>query len=151
MTELIVAVVIIVVICLCLGFDVGVIALGFSVLLTLFVVVMLALFFYSIVRIAVSEKTSALFVRVDKNSRGKFSSAYYIIDGAEYPCAFPAEIAFRDMIYKSERPRRVLFDRKKSLVYDASAITTCVVGLLFSIAFCVAAVYFYFGFFGSIR
>ena len=133
MIELIIVVVILVVLFACMGAGLNLIIAGLALLIALMVTAMLVLFFYSLLRIAASEKSEAVFIRIEKSDKGAFSSAYYLVDGAEYPCVFPAETLLRDSVYKCDVPCRVMLDRKKQRVYDRNALITTVIGFVFSL------------------
>lgn len=138
--ELLVGAVIIIVLCICLGVPLSTIAffcglalLGFTALLMLaFLCVTTAMLF--------SKKTEAQFVRTDKNKKGSFNVAYYLIGDTEYPCAFPSEMLFRNRLYSADKPCRVRFCRRFNCVFDRYASATCFIGSLFFLAMIAAAV-----------
>ena len=128
MIELIVVVVLIILICLLIGVEATSVILGICGLLLLFVALMAAGFICFTVRIALSKKSSAEFVRIEKAEGAKFSAAIYRLEEGEFPCAFPAEIIMREMWYEKEKPCTVFFDGKKKRVFDRNAVITCIVG-----------------------
>lgn len=88
--EAVLFIIVVTVLCLCLGVDAAYIVFGILCLLALGVILMFILFAYSLICMLFSQKTKAEFVRIDKN--GKINSAFYLIDGVEYPCMFQAKL-----------------------------------------------------------
>lgn len=126
--ELLLCLVVVLVLCIVLGVSAELIAAGAIVLASLFCIVFIMLFLYSGVRLVVSRKCTAEFVRIDKSPKGGFNTAYYRIDGAEYPNAFPCEVVFRKRLYRTGKSCEVYLDRKKGKTYDKNAVLTCVIG-----------------------
>lgn len=132
--EVILTIVIIIVLCVCLGVEIELLALGAVILALLMIAAMFILFAYSIIRLAVSKKHEAEFTKIDKSPRSRFDTAYYKVDGVEYPCAFPSEVLMKKRIYNSEKKYTVRLDKRMKNVYDRYAELTCVIGFVFSFA-----------------
>ncbi len=132
--EIILTIVIIIVLCVCLGVDIELLALGAVVLALLMIAAMFILFAYSIIRVVVSKKYEADFLRIDKNPKGRFNVAYYKIEDSEYPCAFPSEVLMKKHIYNPKKEYTVRLDKRMKNVYDRYAELTCVIGFVFSFA-----------------
>lgn len=143
--EIFLGFIIILIIMLCLGVSPGIIAAVAAGAVGLAVLLILVFFLYSAVLLAMSEKAEAVFTRAEKNSRG-FESAYYSIDGEEYPNAFPKEVTMHKLIYRTDRTVKVRVLRKKKLVFDTNAQVTTVIGLIFFAAVTAAAVCFLFNY-----
>lgn len=96
--------------------------------------VFLSLFFlYSIICLLFSKRKEARFIRFDKLRNSKYQAAYYLVDGVEYSCVFPREGIMKDKLYKKNRIYHVMLNKRMEKVFDRFAISTCVLGLVFSI------------------
>lgn len=87
-----------------------------------------------------TRKCSASFSRIGKKGENGFERAYYTIDGCEYPNAFPCEVAFRDMLYRSGKETEVRFSEKMKVVFDKNAFYASVAGAVISPLLCIAGV-----------
>lgn len=85
-----------------------------------------------------TKKCSASFSRIGKKGENGFERAYYTIDGCEYPNAFPCEVAFRDMLYRSGKETVVRLSEKKKMVFDKNAVYASVAGAVISPLLCIA-------------
>lgn len=130
--EFLVTIVVIIVLCICIGVEFEFIIFGVSALAALSIVMMLLLFTYTGIRIFFSERKDAEFSKIDKNPKGNFKCAYYLIDENEYPCMFPSEIMMKKHIYNANKKHVVRLDKRMGYVYDRYAVITTVVGFTFS-------------------
>ncbi|MCM1577517.1 MAG: hypothetical protein NC078_01795 [Ruminococcus sp.] len=71
-----------------------------------------------------------------KPKRAKFDRACYIIEGREFPNAFPCEIMLRDRLYREDREVTVWLCEKQGVVFDRNAFTAALVGFFFFAAVC---------------
>lgn len=99
-------------------------------------------FIYSAVLLAGTSKRTAAFSRIGKNPRGNFDTAYYLVEGKEYPNAFPCEVTLREKIYRPDREVTVRLNEKKGCVFDSNGFTAAAVGIIFSVSSCAAIVLF---------
>lgn len=130
--EIILGMITIIVICKILGVSNFALVLGGIGLIELAIVTMMLFFVYFNIHLLFSRTKKAAFTRIDVPKNGRFKSAFYMIDDTEYPCIFPKESAFNSQLYKDDRLYTVRFSRHLKRVYDKWAITTCIVGLIFS-------------------
>ena len=108
--------------------------IGYGVLL-LVSAFLIIFFVYAVILLLRSEPKEAVFTRVDPPTpESSHKVAFCRIDGTEYPCLFPEEGIFRKKLYKSDRPCRVRFLRKRGRVLDRYAVTTTIVGLIAGLA-----------------
>ena len=128
MLELVIIVAIIALLFIFMGAQVYLLIFATAIILALFTALLLIAFFYCTIKILRGKRTDAEFVRIDKDSGGRFSTAYYKIGEDEYPCFFPAEVVGRKKIYVEGKPCKVILDRKKERVFDRNALVTCIVG-----------------------
>ncbi len=97
---------------------------------------MMALVFISFVvfvvtniRLIGAKRTEAVYSRTEKNYWGSLDRVFYTVDGVEYPNIFPGEVAFKDILYKTDTPVKVLFTRGKNVV-DRNAELCCRIGIV---------------------
>ena len=140
--ELLIIIVIIVVFCLVLNISINYILFGCLVLSEIFFGLMTIGFAYCIIRLLLSKRSEGKFTRFDKAPKGKLQVAYYLVGDEEYPCAFPKEFIMENKLYLTDKIYNVMLDSKKNKVYDRYAITTCVLGFIFSVCFCVGMILF---------
>ena len=140
--ELLIIIVIIVVLCLVLNISINYILFGCLVLSEIFFGLMTIGFAYCIIRLLLSKRSEGKFIRFDKTPKGKLQVAYYLVGDEEYPCAFPKEFIMENKLYLTDKIYNVMLDSKKNKVYDRYAITTCVLGFIFSVFFCVGMILF---------
>lgn len=79
--EIIIIIAVILVLCLILGVKLNYILFGLAILATVFFGLMAIGFSYCIIRVLVSKRKEARFVRFDKTSENKFRVAYYLVEG----------------------------------------------------------------------
>lgn len=117
---------------LCIIFRVGtdIMILGALGLIGLTVAAMALFFVIFIVLLITSAKKDAVLSGIEKKEGGRFRTAFYKINGKEYPCFFPAE---PKIMYKKDKPCRVLLNKRLGRVFDRFAVITCICGLLFSL------------------
>ena len=141
--EFILVIIIIAVLCIIFQVSTDIIIMGIAVLTGLVIVSMTILFIYFFIRLLFSKKVKADFLRIDKSEKTKFRTAYYIIDGVEYPCVFPAESILINTLYKKDKQYTVWLNRRMKCVFDRFAFTTCVIGFLVSTSLVTTAVILY--------
>lgn len=135
--ELIILIAVILVLCFILGVNLNYILFGIIIMgCILFGFAMIA-FAYCIVRLMFTKSTKARFVRFGKVKDNRIQVAYYLVEEEEYPCIFPKEFVLENKLYSQDRIYKVRVDEKIKRVYDRYAITTCILGLLFSSGFFV--------------
>lgn len=111
-----------------LGTDIHIIIGIVLGLLGLLTAVTLLFFAGCVISLIGSKKKQAVFSRIDKSPMSKFRCAYYIIDGEEYPNAFPAEVAFHRQLYREDSEVTVHITRRGKFVYDRNAFITVYAG-----------------------
>ncbi|MCM1315927.1 MAG: hypothetical protein NC205_06220 [Prevotella sp.] len=141
--EFILVIAIIAVLCVIFQVSTDIIIMGIAILAGFVITAMTILFIYFFVRLLFSKKVTADFSRIDKQEKTKFRTAYYIIDGMEYPCVFPAESIMTNTLYKKDKKYNVWINHRMKCVYDRFAFTTCVMGFLVSISVVTAVVILY--------
>lgn len=141
--EFILIIAVIAVLCVIFQVSIDIIIMGVAILTGLVVLSMTLLFVYFFIRLLFSRKVRADFSRIDKPEKTKFRTAYYIIDGVEYPCVFPAESIMTNTLYKKDKKYNVWINRRMKCVYDRFAFTTCVMGFLICTSVVAAAVILY--------
>lgn len=141
--ELIIVVVIILIFCLVLNVNINYIMFGFLALVGMFFALLTIGFTFCLVRLLLSKPKEAEFVKFDKAQKGKYKVAYYLIDGEEYPCMFPKEFIMENKLYSTEKTYKVMLNMRTKKVFDRYAIITCVLGLIFSVCFCVGLILFF--------
>lgn len=130
---------VIVVVCLVLGVRQNYIFLGLAALTGVVFTVMLFVLAVFLIELLRSEKRNAVISRVDDSPKLRFTdmrfkTAYYLIDGVEYPNVFPAESMGIDRLNRAFYPKGkqvvVYLNRKHTIVYDKSACISCFAGML---------------------
>lgn len=139
--EFILVIAVVAVLCVIFQVSTDIIIMGVALLAGLVITAMTILFIYFFARLLFAKKTKADFSRIDKPEKNKFRTAFYIIDGTEYPCVFPAESI--TALYRKDKKYNVWLDRRMKCVYDRFAFTTCVVGFFVCIGITAAAVILY--------
>ncbi|MBQ8961843.1 MAG: hypothetical protein IJ071_11630 [Ruminococcus sp.] len=145
--EVILALIIIIVLLTILGVKGEMIVAGIIGLICLGIGAMGLMFLYMCIRLMLSKRRKAQFVRIDTAPKGGFKVAYYAIDGAVYPCVFPSEMILNDKMYRPERTYTVMYSRRMGKVFDIWTILTCVLGLICSAFMCGGIVYLLIGVF----
>lgn len=139
--EYIIGLCIIIVLLLLIGVKSGTIIAGIFLLLCAVLLLLLIFFAYSMFRLVTSKRLEADFLKTDKAPKGEFKVAYYLCEGKEYPCAFPAEPFFEKKFYPSHKKHKVMLNRKTKTVYDRYAAVTCAVGFVFSLSLVLLLLY----------
>ncbi|MDE6594092.1 MAG: hypothetical protein K2K57_13650 [Oscillospiraceae bacterium] len=106
---------------------------------------LLLIFFVGcVIVLAGSKQKSAVFSRIEKRTaegdgqkKAKFDRACYMVEGREYPNAFPCEIVLKDRLYSSDREVTVWLCEKQGVVFDRNAFAAAVVGFFFFAAVCL--------------
>lgn len=141
--EFILVVAVIAVLCIIFRISTDIIIMGVSIFIGLILVSMVLLFVYFFIRLLFSKKHEAYFSRIDRPEKSKFRTAYYIVDGVEYPCVFPAEGIFLNTLYKKDKKYHVRLNSRMKRVFDRFATATCTIGFLLSIFIVTAAIALY--------
>ncbi len=131
--EFILVVAVISVLCIIFQVSTDIIIMCSLVLIFITFAVTALLFVYFFICLLFSEKREAEFSRTGKSGKNKFSKAYYIVDGMEYPCIFPEEKFFGVEFYRKDKKYHVRLNRRFKFVYDRFAYATCIIGFLTSI------------------
>lgn len=141
--EFILVIAIVAVLCIIFQISTDLIIMGIMAVTGLTILAMTLIFVYFFVRLLFSEKHEAYFSRIDRPEKNKFRTAYYVVDGVEYPCVFPAEGIFLNTLYKKDRKYHVRLNLRMKRVYDRFAFATCVIGFSVSIFILISAVVIY--------
>lgn len=141
--EFILVIAVIAVLCIIFQISTDMIIMGVMVITGLMLVAMILLFVYFFIRLLFSRKCEAYFSRIDRPEKNKFQTAYYIIDGVEYPCVFPAEGIFMNTLYRKDKKYHVRLNLRMKQVYDRFAFATCVIGFSASVFIVISAVAVY--------
>ncbi len=113
------------------------------VFVEIIMITMALMFAYCCVRLLFTKKISSTFSRIDYPPKGKFKTAFYKIDGIEYPCIFPSEMAMTSKMYKKGKSYTVMFSKSMKKVYDIYTVITCILGLLFSWGAVFISIFFF--------
>ena len=138
--EAVAVIAVVVVVCLIAGFKPITLALFAAGLIVLGIAAMTLFFVYFLIRMLLARSHQADFSRIAKSPYNRFSVAYYIIDGKEYPNVFPSEGIREKKLYKEGRKYRIMLDRRGKYVFDRFSITTCITGFIFCVLILPAAV-----------
>lgn len=141
--EFVLVIAVVAVLCVIFQVSTDIIVMCVAVLTGLVIAVMTILFIYFFIRLLFSKKAKADFSRIDRPEKTKFRKAFYIVDGTEYPCIFPAESVLINTLYKKDKKYNVWLDRRMKCVYDRFALTTCVMGFFVCIGIVATAVILY--------
>ncbi len=98
-------------------------------------------FFYFFFVLTASKKKSAYFVKIDKHPKSRFKTAYYLIEGKEYPNVFPEEGFMEKLLYKTNVEYHVRLS-SKGFVFDRFSFATCYIGFILSITFFIGTFVF---------
>ena len=126
--EVLVAFILIIVLLFCTGTPVSTIVAVIIGAVGLITAAIFIFFVYCDILLLMSKKKTAVFSRIDKNSRMKIDCAYYLVDGEEYANAFPCEIALRKKLYVPEKQVTVRLIPKKKMVFDTNAFMSSIFG-----------------------
>lgn len=143
--ELIIIIIIIIAICLILNVSPYYIMFGGGILLFVFTTLFAIGFVITTVALLCSKKREARFLRTGPVKGSKFQVAYYLVEGQEYPCIFPKEGLLEDKLYQTDKGYHVMLNQKIGKVFDRFAMTTCVLGLIFSVVLSVGLGLVFFG------
>lgn len=141
--EFILVIAVIAVLCVIFQINTDIIIMCIAILTGLVITAMTISFIYFFIRLLFSKKVKADFSRIDKTEKTKFRKAFYMVDGTEYPCVFPAESIFTNILYKKDKKYNVWLDNRMKYVYDRFAFTTCITGFLICIVIVITAVILY--------
>lgn len=141
--EFILVIAVIAVLCIIFQISTDMIIMGVMVITGLILIAMILLFVYFFIRLLFSRKCEAYFSKIDRPEKNKFRTAYYIIDGVEYPCVFPAEGIFMNTLYRKDKKYHVRLNLRMKQVYDRFAFATCVIGFSASVFIVISAVAVY--------
>lgn len=102
---------------------------------------LLLLFFVGCsVMLAGSKQKRAVFSRIEvrtgEDKKGKFDRACYLIEGREFPNAFPCEIVLKDKLYIQDKPVTVWLCEKRGMVFDRNAFAAVITGFIFFAVIC---------------
>ncbi len=138
--EFFVVIAVIVVLALVLGVKPIVLLAAGGALVWLIFAAVSILFIYFFVRLVTSERTKGYFTKIDKKDSNRFKTAFYSVDGTEYPNVFPEEGLMQNILYKKDREYRLRLN-KKGYVFDRFSTATCFIGLILSTAFIAGNIY----------
>lgn len=139
--ELIIILIIVLVLALILGVSLSVIMLGIMFLLVLTLLFIVTFFSVCAVWLAGSRKYKGTLTKVDKNPKFKYNSAYYNIDGEEFPNVFPCEVILKKYLYKTDKTCVLRLNRKKKIVFDGNAYACVIAGLVLGVSSLVMVTY----------
>lgn len=137
-------IVIIIILLYCWILDANLILLAGEILICLFSGALTLGFVYCGIGLLFSKCKEAKFLRIDRHGNDKFQVAYYFVEGEEYPCIFPKECILEDKLYQKDKTYHVMLNKRMQKVYDRFAVTTCVLGLVFSIGFSMGIMFLLF-------
>lgn len=135
--ELVIIIIIVLAICFILNVSPYYMMLGGGILLFVLTALFAIGFVFAMVALLFSKRKEAQFLRTGPVKDSKFQVAFYMIDGEEYPCMFPKEGILEDKLYQKEKTYHVMWNKKLGKVFDRFAMTTCVLGLVFSVVLSV--------------
>ncbi len=95
--------------------------------------VMILFFLHHLLRLPFTKKVKGTFTRLDTIGDRGFRTAYYLIDGQEFPCSFPAEFAMEERLYHTGKEVTLFLRKKTGKVYDVYAMTSTILGFFLSI------------------
>ena len=141
--EPILSIAVVLVICVILNIPFETVFLGAVFFAWAVFVIVNILLLYFFAGMIFSERRSAEFSKIDEAERWGMKTAYYIVEGTEYPCVFPAEGVMNSKLYRTGKKYHVMFNSRMKCVYDRFACTTCTLGLIFTTFITVAGVYLF--------
>ena len=101
-------------------------------------------FILYLLKLLFSKKKKGTFLRIERNGIFRWRSAIYLVDGEEIPCIFPDDGVMDDKIYKTDKTYTLFYNKLSGKVFDRVSITTCVIGIIFTLAIDAALVFMYF-------
>ncbi len=135
--ELVIIIIIVLAICFILNVSPYYMMLGGGILLFVLTTLFAIGFVFATIVLLSSKRKEARFLRIGSVKESKFQVAFYLVEGEEYPCLFPKEGILEDKLYQKEKVYHVMWNRKLGKVFDRFAMTTCVLGLVFSVVLSV--------------
>lgn len=132
--EIVVVGTVLLVLAVILGVDISVISSVIMLILSVSMLCIVGFFVVCAVRLAGSRRCEGRLSRIDKNPRYKFNSAFYTVDGVEYPNVFPCEIVMKKYLYDPEKTSRLRLDMKHGVVFDGNALACVAAGLILGTA-----------------
>ena len=103
---------------------------------------LLIFFIVCLITLTGSKQKTAVFSRIEvrtgDDKKGKFDRACYLVDGREFPNAFPCEIILKDKLYIQNKPVTVWLCEKRGVVFDKNAFAAVITGFFFFAAICAA-------------
>lgn len=127
--ELLILLIIAIVLCLILDVSLNMIVLGLIALIGIISGLFALAFLGCNICLLGTKKKEAVFSRIGPVEGSKFQVAYYLVEGKEYPCAFPKEFILEKRLYQTDNTYHVLLHKKWGKVFDRFAVITCILGL----------------------
>lgn len=143
--ELIIIFIIVLAICFILNVSPYYIMLGGGILLYVLTTFFAIGFVFAMLVLLFSKRKEARFSHTGPVKGSKFQVAFYLVEGDEYPCMFPKEGILEEKLYQKEKVCHVMWNQKLGKVFDRFAMTTCVLGLIFSVVLSVGLGLVFFG------
>ena len=131
--ELVIIIIIVLAICFILNVSPYYMMMGGGILLFIMTTLFAIGFVFATAVLLFSKRKEAKFVRTGAVKDSKFQVAYYLVEGEEYPCMFPKEGILEEKLYQKEKACHVMWNQRLGKVFDRFAMTTCVLGLVFSL------------------
>ena len=101
-------------------------------------------FILYILKLLFSKRKKGTFLRIERNGVFKWHAAIYLVDGEEVPCIFPDDGVMDDKIYKADKTYTLFYNKRSGKVFDRISITTCIIGIIFTLAIDAALIFMYF-------
>lgn len=101
-------------------------------------------FILYLLKLLFSKKKKGTFLRIERNGMFKWHAAIYLVDGEEIPCIFPDDGVMDDKIYRTDKTYTLFYNKRSGKVFDRISITTCVIGIIFTLGIDAALVFMYF-------
>lgn len=130
--EYLVIAAVVIVLALCLGADIAIVPIMLLVMIAAALVFIFGFFVFSLVRLIGTKLAKGNFTRIGRSGKNRFDTAFYMVDGEEYPNVFPCEIIFRAKLYRTDKVVRLRLDKKHGAVYDANALCCTLLGFVLS-------------------
>lgn len=131
--EVIILIIIILAICLILNVSPYYMMLGGGILLFVLSLLFAIGFVFATIVLLFSKRREGRFLRIGPVKDSKFQVAFYLVEEQEYPCIFPREGLLEEWLYRKDKVYHVMWNGKLGKVFDRFAVTTCVLGLVFSV------------------
>ena len=101
-------------------------------------------FIIYILKLLFSKRKKGTFLRIERNGVFKWHAAIYLVDGEEVPCIFPDDGVMDDKIYKADKTYTLFYNKRSGKVFDRISITTCIIGIIFTLVIDAALIFMYF-------